>query len=358
MNFYVIFALIFCGGVQAYDRTRCWTSGNNKPAQWWSQGEVITRGKYYYECRMGQLEPLGCLSPQDQQVPIGNTFRQDDYEFICRLGSDGYLEFGYNACVGSDGRTYQKGETWTDAKNMYYYRCRDDGRVVKAIIEGCIAHDKQKRVPLGESDDYQGYTYKCQQKSTGIVQMCSVGCVHEGRRYSVGEQYRDGDYVFYCKIKAGKCSKQCIGCVVEGKNVFDGQRFKRDGTTYQCEIRPSAHRIRAVGCAITENGRDINKVIGCRWYENNYDWKIEKTCEASGTDSAQVKVVGCIYKYKGFDRIFLEPGKYTIWNLPKSKESVGLSCRKTADSAEMTIFDVSKLEQNTSGLQYDMPRGK
>ncbi|CAA87779.1 uncharacterized protein CELE_F42A8.1 [Caenorhabditis elegans] len=340
-------------------RARCWTSGNGRPAQWWQEGDQVTRGKYFYECRRGQLEPLGCLSSTEEKIPLGHTFQQDRYEFICQLGSDGYIEFGYSACVGTDGRTYQKGETWTDAKNTYYYRCRDDGRVVKTTIEGCIAHDKQRRVPLGQTDDFNGYTYKCQQKTTGVVQMCSVGCIHEGTRYTVGQQYRDGDYLFYCKLQGGKCTKQCIGCVAGGQDLYDGQRYKRDGTTYQCEIRPGKRSHRAVGCSIVENGRDINKVIGCRWYEQNPDWKIEKTCETDGDNKTKVTTVGCIYKYKGFDRIFLEPGKYTIWNLPKQKDSsVGLACRKTADGAELVIFDVAQLERNTSGLKYDLPRGK
>ncbi|CAL2031074.1 unnamed protein product [Caenorhabditis brenneri] len=356
----IILSLVAAYSDENKARSRCWTSGNGKPAQWWPEGSEITRGKFYYECRRGQLEPLGCLSSSEQKVQIGSTFQQDGYEFVCQLGSDGYLEFGYSACVATDGRTYQKGETWTDAKNTYYYRCRDDGRVVKTTIEGCIAHDKQRRVPLGETDDFNGYTYKCQQKQTGVVQMCSVGCIHEGTRYGIGQQYKDGDYVFYCKLQGGKCTKQCIGCVDgNGQNLYDGQRYKRDGTTYQCEIRPGKRSHRAVGCNIVENGKDINKVIGCRWYEQNPDWKIEKTCEADGANKTKVTTVGCIYKYKGFDRIFLEPGKYTIWNLPKQKESsVGLACRKTADGAEMVIFDVRDLDRNTNGLSYDLPRGK
>ncbi|CAB3404450.1 unnamed protein product [Caenorhabditis bovis] len=339
-------------------RSRCWTSGNDRPAQWWNENEIIARGKFYYECRRAQLEPLGCFSNDGKKIPVGHTFQQDGYEFVCQIGKDGYIEFGYSGCVGSDGKTYQKGETWTDAKNTYYYRCRDDGRVVKALIEGCIAHDKQRRVPLGDIDDFDGYTYKCQKKSNGVVQMCSVGCLHDGQRYKVGEQFRNGDYLFYCKLQGGKCTKQCIGCVVDGKDIFDGQRYQRDGTTYQCEIRRGDKRHRAVGCAIQENGREINKVIGCRWYEQNGDSKVEKTCELDGINKTKVVTVGCIYRYDGFDRIFLEPGTYTIWNLPRQKKVVGLACKQTSTGAQLDSFDPEQLAVYTSGLKYTMPRGK
>ncbi|EFP08448.1 hypothetical protein CRE_22728 [Caenorhabditis remanei] len=127
-------------------RSRCWTSGNGRAAQWWPEGEQVTRGKFFYECRRGQLEPLGCLSSTEQKIAIGATFQQDGYEFVCQLGSDGYIEFGYNACVASDGRTYQKGETWTDAKvrrccNIYYVTSGDRGNTAGG--------DYSRRVNLG-----------------------------------------------------------------------------------------------------------------------------------------------------------------------------------------------------------------
>ncbi|CAD6199918.1 unnamed protein product [Caenorhabditis auriculariae] len=339
------------------DICRCWTSGNGKPAQWWQEGSIITRGKFFYECSRGQLAPRGCFSADEKKVQIGQTFQQDGYEFLCSLGADGYLEFKYSGCISQEGKTYGVGQTWADPKNTYYFKCKEDGQVVKKVAEGCIAHDKQRRVPLGETDDFQGYTYKCQEKSNGVIQMCSVGCIHEGVRYAVGQQWQDGDYLYYCKTQGGKCTKQCIGCYANGDKLFDGQRYKKDGTTFQCEIRRGIRRHRAVGCVISENGKEVNKVIGCRWYLHSQDSKIEQTCETNG-QATKVVTVGCIFRQDGFDRIFLEPGRYTIWNLPKQQKAIGIACRETSTGADLETFNVEQLESRTVGLKYDTPRGK
>lgn len=33
------------------------------------------------------------------------------------------------------------------------------------------------------------FRYECQKKYNGTVQMCSVGCVHNGVRYKIGDQW-------------------------------------------------------------------------------------------------------------------------------------------------------------------------
>ncbi|VDK56348.1 unnamed protein product [Cylicostephanus goldi] len=75
-----------------------------------------TASRYFYECRAGQLEPRGCVSESNRQLPIGSTIEAGGYVARCELGSDGYLQFRYVACVGDDGRHYKVGETWTDAQ--------------------------------------------------------------------------------------------------------------------------------------------------------------------------------------------------------------------------------------------------
>ncbi|VDM71900.1 unnamed protein product, partial [Strongylus vulgaris] len=42
--------------------------------------------------------------------------------------------------------------------NIYYYECVQDGPYVKSKPKGCVSHNKQKRVPIGERDDFGDYT--------------------------------------------------------------------------------------------------------------------------------------------------------------------------------------------------------
>ncbi|CAD6198283.1 unnamed protein product [Caenorhabditis auriculariae] len=93
-------------------RSKCWTSGNGKPAQWWQEGSIITRGKFFYECSRGQLAPRGCFSADEKKR------------------ADGYLEFKYSGCISQEGKTLRrrpdlgrsKGEKncYETVKTVYY----------------------------------------------------------------------------------------------------------------------------------------------------------------------------------------------------------------------------------------------
>ncbi|VDL73994.1 unnamed protein product [Nippostrongylus brasiliensis] len=72
---------------------------------------------------------------------------------------------------------------------MYYYQCERDGPYLKQRPKGCMSHDKRRQVPIGGTDDFGDYTYECRQKYDGTIQMCSVGCIHKGKHYKIGEQW-------------------------------------------------------------------------------------------------------------------------------------------------------------------------
>lgn len=96
---------------------------------------------------------------------------QKEDDFIS--GSDGYLQFEYSGCVAPDGNIYGPEETWTDtlvrktckwlqwkqitSQNTYYFKCQQNGKFLKMEAEGCVSHDKQRRIPLGDTDDNGEY---------------------------------------------------------------------------------------------------------------------------------------------------------------------------------------------------------
>uniref|UniRef100_A0A914EQ49 Abnormal cell migration protein 18-like fibronectin type I domain-containing protein n=1 Tax=Acrobeloides nanus TaxID=290746 RepID=A0A914EQ49_9BILA len=167
---------------------QCWTGGNGKAPQWWDQGARIDRGKYWYECRNGELKPMGCFTEKGDRIPILGTYNSNGYVIECAVDERGYLNFKFIGCTDGT-RNYQPGETWEDKEGMYWFECKQDGPYVRIQVGGCIAHDKSKRLAIGERYDFGEYTYECQRKFNGSVQMCSVGCVHNGAHYKVGEQW-------------------------------------------------------------------------------------------------------------------------------------------------------------------------
>ncbi|KAK6052627.1 hypothetical protein COOONC_09867 [Cooperia oncophora] len=63
----------------------CWSSGNGQPARWWNEGETLTRGRYWYECRRGRLDPKGCVTETNRKLNIGSTVEAGGYVAICEL---------------------------------------------------------------------------------------------------------------------------------------------------------------------------------------------------------------------------------------------------------------------------------
>jgi len=237
---------------------------------------------------------------------------------------------------------------------MYWFTCKQDGAYLKTEIGGCISHDKSKRIEIGQTYDYQDYTYECQRKYNGTVQMCSVGCMHNGQHHKVGEQWPDGEFVYYCKLEGGRCSKVCVGCQFRNKRLYNGDRYQKDETVYQCEIRPDEYGHKPVGCAVRDEfGVTIERVVGCRWYSNLPSGKVEQTCLLENNKTL-VKTLGCIYVHKGYDTLFIYPGTYTIWAQAVDGKSLGVAC---LPSATIETFDPSEVATRTVGLKYDSPRG-
>ncbi|VDN03331.1 unnamed protein product [Thelazia callipaeda] len=174
--------------LESQSRRRCWSSGNGQPAHWLNDGEQISRGKYWYVCSRGELQPRGCFTANNEQLRIGDKYVENGYELQCVLDR-GYLQFKFTACVPKSNKRYTIGETWEDEKRMYWFECKADGPYLRVEIRGCLTHDKSRKLELNEVYDFGEYTYQCQKKYNGTVQMCSVGCVHKGAHYKIGDQW-------------------------------------------------------------------------------------------------------------------------------------------------------------------------
>ncbi|KAH7723293.1 Protein F42A8.1 [Aphelenchoides avenae] len=315
------------------------------------------QGKYWYECQNGELVPKGCFAENGDRVELNGRYVSNGYEIQCTQNAAGYLEFRFTGC--SDGeRVYHVGDTWENKERMYYFECRQDGPYVKVEVAGCVSHDKSRRIPLGQQYDFGNYTYECQRKYNGSIQLCSVGCIHNGEHIKVGEQFPDGDFLFYCKSTGGVCQKVCVGCQIRNKRLYNGDRIRRDNSVFQCLVRREKYGIKPVAC-VDDDG--VERVVGCRWNKQAESSKVEQTCEVR-FKRAVVKTLGCIFVHKGYDILFLYPNTWTIWTESVGGKSIGVACRNTGDEFEgkfsVDTFDVDNVAEKTVGLHFDQPRGK
>uniref|UniRef100_A0A914XRE3 Abnormal cell migration protein 18-like fibronectin type I domain-containing protein n=1 Tax=Plectus sambesii TaxID=2011161 RepID=A0A914XRE3_9BILA len=339
-------------------RRRCWSAGNDQPARWWDEGARVDRGRYWYECQNGELQPRGCFNDDKERMFIYGTFVKNGYESQCIIGADNYLQFKFSACVPEGVGRKEPGQTWEDQDKMYWFECQNDDPYLKIAIVGCMTHDKTKRLKIGESYEDGDYLYECQTKYNGSVQMCSVGCVHKGAHYKIGESWPDGDYIYYCKINHGRCQKICVGCQFRQKRLYDGDRYQKDDTVFQCEVRPDKFGHKPVGCVVRDDkGDTIERVVGCKWFSETPESKVEMTCVMEGEKTA-VKTLGCIWVHKGYDTLFLYPGTYTQWTQSVDGPALAVACKETSNGRfRVETFPPDQVSTRAAGLKLDQPRG-
>jgi len=338
-------------------RRRCWSSGNNEPARWWDEGARVDRGRYWYECQNGELQPRGCFSDDKERLFIYGKFNKNGYESQCIIGNDNYLQFKFTACLPEGMGRFEAGQTWEDKDKMYWFECKNDDPYLRMDIGGCMTHDGTKRLAIGESYVDGDYWYECQKKFNGSVQMCSIGCQHKGAKYKIGDTWPDGDYVYYCKIEHGRCQKICVGCQFREKLLYDGDRYHKDDMVFQCEVRPDKFGHKPVGCVVRDDkGDTIERVVGCKWYAETPESKVEMTCMMEN-DKTYIKTLGCIWVHKGYDTLFLYPSTYTLWAQSLGGPSLGVACKESNGRFRVETFSPEQVSSRTAGLKYDKPRG-
>jgi len=308
-------------------------------------GEIVDLKRYWYECQNGQLIPKGCWSeePDHRRINIGDTYDSNGYRMQCIKDGDGYLTFRFKSCV-YNGREYQAGEVWDDAK--YSYTCSKEGDHLRVEVAGCL--DEGRRVDINQKVTKGSFVYQCLKTKNGTCSMCPVGCVKDGREYGIDEAFDRQDYWYTCIRDGKKLSIKPSGCVNGGRRYQDGEHFNKADVVYQCYAREGEAKTNVVGCVQRENGANTERRLGDNWMEGRSPYKYEMTCKERERDNSAVVVQErCNYDVsKG--KFFIEPGCYKIVD----QSAVG--CLKdNADRLELRAFRVQDIEQATSlGLRF------
>uniref|UniRef100_A0A1I8EYJ8 Abnormal cell migration protein 18-like fibronectin type I domain-containing protein n=1 Tax=Wuchereria bancrofti TaxID=6293 RepID=A0A1I8EYJ8_WUCBA len=136
----------------------------------------------------------------------------------------------------------------------------------------------------------------------------------------------DGDFIYYCKIKNGRCQKICVGCHFNDKLLYDGDRYHKDDTVFMYDrISTSINRLVALYMMQrVKRLKELSDVNGK--YQQTRKSKVEQICVLEN-GKAVVKTLGCIFVHKGYNTLFLKPGTYTIWNQQIDGLAIGVICR-------------------------------
>lgn len=310
--------------VAAYDPNAC--SGGI------ADGGTTERGRYWYQCRKGQLIPQGCLTESSQRINIGGTYDSNSYRLQCVQDRDGYLTIVFKGCI-YNGREYQPLEEWDDVK--YAYRCAREGDHLRVEVAGCI--DQGRRVAIDQKVTRGSFVYQCRKTKNGTCSMCPIGCAKDGREYGIGDAFERGDFWYTCLRDPDNNRKIAIkpsGCVHNGRRLNDQEHFQRQDVVFQCVARDGDARAVVAGCV--NGGREVP--LGDTWSDGQAPYKYEMVCKAQENSAIKVQK-RCFYDVSA-GQYTVEPGCYRI------VDRAAIGCLKDSSGRlEIRAFQLQNIEQ-------------
>jgi hypothetical protein len=298
------------------------SSGNRQCPGGYTDGNQMDIGRYWYECRDGQVVPKGCLAEDGHRVDIDATFDTKQYRMQCVLGNDGFLSVVYKACI-LQGNEHDIGSQWDDG--VAFFTCVKEGNNVRVITLGCV--DQGKPMKLDDRVAKGDFIYQCRKATDGTPKMNKVGCVHDGRKYNIGETFEAPKFWYTCTDSGAKI----VGCMYESHRLQDGDHFTKDDMMYSCKVRGDKTEFEPFAClAREESGASIERKVGCFWVEGHGSEAYEYTCKEDGSNKVSKQQTQCVYRAPQ-GTFKLQPGCVQL------AETIAVGCLQDSSSGKLRI---------------------
>jgi len=314
------------------------SSGNRKCPGGYSHGTQMDIGKYWYECRDGQVVPKGCLADDGHRVDLDSTFDTKQYRMKCVLGSDGFLTVNYKACM-LQGAEHDVGSQWDDG--VAYFTCVKEGENVRVITLGCV--DQGKPMKLDDRVAKGDFIYQCKKSTDGTPKMNKVGCVQDGKKYNIGETFEGPKFWYTCTDSGAKI----VGCMYESHRLSSGDHFTKDDMMYTCKVDGENTDFVPFACLQREeSGVSIDRKVGCFWVEGHGSEAFEYTCKVDSNNKVAKVQTQCVYRAS--QGVFkLQPGCAQL------ATDITVGCVQDNSSGKMRIetYSADRMDQLPSGLR-------
>jgi len=334
MKFLIIISIL------ATSAQRILSDNGKQCAGGYDQGTTMDIGRYWYECRDGQVVPKGCLADDGHRIEVDNTFDTASFRMRCTLNSDGYLSLSYQACIFR-GAEHDVGSQWDDG--VAYFTCvQESENDVRVHTLGCV----DQGVPLKLEDRVakNDFIYQCKKSTDGTPRMNKVGCVYDGRKYNIGETYDDGSKFWYTCTDAGS---RIVGCMYESHRLHDGDHFTKDDTMYSCKVNDERTEFVPFACVQRdENGAAIERKVDCSWVEGRGSEAYQYMCKLDSSNKVAKVQTHCVYRAP--QGVFkLEPGCAQV------AETITVGCRRDIGTGKLQIetYGEEKIDYLPAGLR-------
>jgi len=293
-------------------------------------------GRYWYECRDGQVVPKGCVTEDGRRVDLDETYNTDTYRMKCvREGGD-YMTVIYVGCVHR-GSGRDIGAQWDDG--IAYFTCVQEGSNVRVVTLGCV--DQGRNVKLEERVAKGDFIYQCRKAPDGTPAMNKVGCVFDGRKYNIGETF-EGTKVWYSCT--GESGAKIVGCMYESRRLVDGDMIFKDDASYVCRLRGENTDFDNVACVEHDaNGNTNERRPGCVWQEGGGYEIYEYTCKEESPKKLVKVQTKCIYR-ESRGSFIVEPGCIRL------ASSGAIGCTQDSGKLRLQMYSADQID-SVAGLR-------
>lgn len=314
------------------------SSGNRKCPGGYSHGSQMDIGRYWYECRDGQVVPKGCLADDGHRVDVDATFDTKQYRMQCVLDHDGFLSVVYKACM-LQGAEHDVGSQWDDG--VAYFTCVKEGDNVRVITLGCV--DQGKPMKLDDRVAKGDFIFQCKKATDGTPKMNKIGCVQDGHKYLIGETFEGPKFWYTCTDSGAKI----VGCMYESHRLLDGDHITMGDMMSTCKVNGENTDFEPFACLQREeSGASIERKVGCSWVEGRGSEAYEYTCKVDSSKKVSKVQVQCVYRAS--QGVFkLAPGCATL------ALGTTVGCLQDSASGKLRIetYGADTINQLPSGLR-------
>jgi len=326
-----LFAVALAGEVLADE-----SSGTRQCPGGYAHGKQMNIGRYWYECRDGQVVPKGCLADDGHRVEVDATFDNKQYRMQCVLDHDGFLSVVYKACV-LKGAEHDIGSQWDDG--VAYFTCVKEGDNVRVITLGCV--DQGKPMKMDDRVAKGDFIFQCKKSTDGTPKMNKVGCVQDGHKYNIGETFEGPKFWYTCTDSGAKI----VGCMYESHRLQDGDHFTKDDMMYSCKVNGDKTDYEPFACLQREeSGASIERKVGCSWVEGRGSEAYEYTCQVDSSKKVSKVQTQCVYRAS--QGVFkLAPGCAAL------ATDVTVGCTQDSGKLRIETFGADRIDNLPGGLR-------
>jgi len=219
-------------------------------------------------------------------------------------------------------------------------------------VMGCVADGRRLNVNEQYADATQGVLFQCREEPNGAMAVCAIGCVVGGQSYMIGQQYIDGYKVMICNAYGRLCRGMLVGCVnpddPQKRQYAPGQTWTTvDGEVVRCDIIGLDIQRTVVGCIRDTQGNSSMSPqvpVNAQWRQGTGAFQYQWTCAQDAQGNTYKMQNLCIYSPSGAtSSLLINPGCY---QKSPSDARTAVGCQQQTDKKTLLIVTFA-LDANT-----------